>query len=843
MSRSIVQILRATAVALSLSMATALYAQESGAADFPGAVELDNSSDNETNEADLFIMDDMNVIERVDVKAEVGKTEIPREMIQYMPKGNGNVTDLLRAAPGVQYNENYRSSENAAEIAPAEISISGGKFYENLFIIDGMSNSNILDPASSDPYSKDHVASNSQKFFIDSWLIEDVTVYDSNIPVDYDGFTGGVVDVKIRLPKNRFSGRFSYKRTSSSWVQYYSGDSSYTNNGDGSSRPKFEKNYFSGTLDIPISAKTATTFSYTRKQSVSPVRYFNKWKDRFMLEQNLYLKGVHNIDGANYIDASIGYSPNESSYYLDDVKDSKFKIKGGGYFTTVGYNRETGSGGSISVGTNYAYSENSRRSPADYKGWLATENKPWGLGSAEPGKISMSNEGGAGDIDEESNSFGLNFTQKFAPVDFLGDHKTRYGLVYNYNRGRYHRLADSMNYNGVTQYIDVICNGDTGVCVDGEQYLSERIVSPESDVTASVNTYALFIEDVWSPVNRLNLRLSARLTDDDYMKNVNLSPRTQASYDVFGNKFTVLTAGYNRYYSASLLANKMREGMLPVRVEKRWTHYNEVQPWSEDTLTAKATYNFAELNTPYTDEYTAAVDQDIFGSHLIVNYTERQGRDEFAEERYTKPGDDVVYYRLNNNGRSKYTTVQIRWAKNWQNHALMLSTSWQESKTSNNSYDDSVALEVLERPIIVDGKKIALHDKPRDNYNRPYILNISYMGRFFDHLILSLYGRYQTSYKALEVVNSSYFLGYGVPDPVTGAENKITTLAYETVKYGDTFTMDASISWQQVFAQRHTVIATLEIDNLLNLKNAIGAGNQKSYELGRQFWASISYEF
>ncbi|MGX8940278.1 secretin and TonB N-terminal domain-containing protein [Symbiopectobacterium sp. Eva_TO] len=77
---------------------------------------------------------------------EIGSQQLTAEDIAKKPQANGNVTELLRTNPNVQFAETSRSSASPGEIAPDVVSFHGEKFYNNNFIIDGMSNNDRLNP-------------------------------------------------------------------------------------------------------------------------------------------------------------------------------------------------------------------------------------------------------------------------------------------------------------------------------------------------------------------------------------------------------------------------------------------------------------------------------------------------------------------------------------------------------------------------------------------------------------------------------------------------------------------------------------------------------------------------
>ncbi|WP_157823042.1 TonB-dependent receptor plug domain-containing protein, partial [Shewanella indica] len=75
-------------------------------------------------------------------QADNGLTQhetLTREDIKKRPTGDGNLTDLLRSNPAVQFSNSANSSLNQGEIKPADISIHGSNAYQNAFLLDGMS--------------------------------------------------------------------------------------------------------------------------------------------------------------------------------------------------------------------------------------------------------------------------------------------------------------------------------------------------------------------------------------------------------------------------------------------------------------------------------------------------------------------------------------------------------------------------------------------------------------------------------------------------------------------------------------------------------------------------------
>lgn len=806
------------------------------------------------DEEDVLVFEDVEVRARRQ-EQDSGSTQIPPPFIEKLPQGHGDVTDLLRIFPSVQFSESYRSAATAGEIAPAEVSISGGKPYQNLFLLDGMSNSSLLDPGQGNAYLAADVSGHAQKFFVDTSIVESLRVYDSNVPASYDNFMGGIVEVKTKNPGLSFGGDISYRTTRSSWTHFFTDDTKPAATGGTANvdlQPRFEKHHFSTTLNVPVTEDTGLLVNYKRLESSIPVKYFSGWKEQERKSETFFLKGVHYLDDSSHLEFSGAYAPYTARHFTKNTRNSYFTVEGGGYFAAAAYHRARDDN-QLKFQTNYSYSENSRNAPTDFKAWLASPNKPWGfelpLATDASGNLRqpLSNEGGWGSIDKQEEAVSVSLDHTPGRFEMLGIHRLSYGLRYSHITGRFHRLTDAATYQDAVWAPEVNCNGDVATCVDSEQYFSRRTLTPASDVSAAINDYSAYLEDDWSAW-RLRLRFGLRGSYDDFQQNLNVSPRTLLQYDLFGNRRTVLSSGYNRYYSAALLANKLREGRRPSSIEKRGTHQNVLQDWEASTDGTKVSYSFEDLKTPYSDEYMVGIDQAFMGGYLNLKYLERQSRNEFARHRGDAQADGIVYWRLNNNGKSEFRSVQIKWDRSWRRHYLLFNAFWQESKTSNDSYDKTFDLEDLDTQVIFAGKLIPLAQMPKDNFNRPIIVNLAYTGRFFDRLSISPVVKYRGSYRQIQITDRDYFLGFGAFDPITGEQTKITTNAYEVVKQDAAVTLDCALAWTQSLGRSHQVTFTLEVFNVLNARHQEGKSyttgeTPDSYELGRQFWAGVGYSF
>lgn len=167
-------------------------------------------------------------LEPVDVEAEKqanGKAVLKHQQLERMPNSSGSITEALKGVPNVQFDDASRSSLSGGSIVPPKISISGGKYYENNFSIDGISNNNRIDPTGIDAVTSNaYFGGEAENSFLDTDLLDSVTVYSSNVPAKYGNFVGGMVDAKTRKPSGEFGGKVSYMHTRDNWATFRPAD-------------------------------------------------------------------------------------------------------------------------------------------------------------------------------------------------------------------------------------------------------------------------------------------------------------------------------------------------------------------------------------------------------------------------------------------------------------------------------------------------------------------------------------------------------------------------------------------------------------------------------------------
>ncbi|EFH4357113.1 TonB-dependent receptor plug domain-containing protein, partial [Escherichia coli] len=203
-----------------------------------------------------------------------GNTHYTSESIERLPTGNGNISDLLRTNPAVRMDSTQSTSLNQGDIRPEKISIHGASPYQNAYLIDGISATNNLNPANeSDASSATNISGMSQGYYLDVSLLDNVTLYDSFVPVEFGRFNGGVIDAKIkRFNADDSKVKLGYRTTRSDWLTSHideNNKSAFNQDSSGSTyySPDFKKNFYTLSFNQELADNFGVTAGLSRRQS------------------------------------------------------------------------------------------------------------------------------------------------------------------------------------------------------------------------------------------------------------------------------------------------------------------------------------------------------------------------------------------------------------------------------------------------------------------------------------------------------------------------------------------------------------------------------------------------
>lgn len=766
-----------------------------------------------------------------------GVTILDRELIGNLPARNGTINELISIVPGVQYSETSTHSFTGGEITPPGVSISGGRIYENNYTIDGFSNNSALDPGTTRTNDISVLPGHPQQFFLDPHLIEQVTVYDSNIPAEHGGFTGGLVEAETLDPVDEFWGNINYRTTRDSWTKFYihpSDEDDFQSSEFSSKQPRFTKHDGGFSLNIPIGSDMGVLTSYQRLQSDIPLSYFGTTKDQTRVYENFFLKYGYHITNKSRIYITGSYAPYKNEYFNESStvsKNSDYSIEGNSTSVSSKFEHET-SIGTLGVDASYSHQQNEKKAPLEKFRWSLTDSIDWGSNL----------EGGTGPLENSQEDIQFNSHFSFQEV-LTGElsHQIKIGMEAEHSKQTYDRPVTAYYYNYYSNYKDdagnvipeynvvkdlpIDCNGAIA-CIDNEQYLPVRNVYEAGYSEASFNRYAVFLQNAMS-WRKLELFPGIRISHDSYTENTNVAPRISAAFDISGNQKSIIFAGANRYYSQNLLTDKLRE-------TRSATNLFEYRPSPEADFDTPFSVNSffgvlweaTDLKTPYSDEVTIGFIQAILNGTLKAQYIKRQGRDELARELIVHdPDDGYKYYRFNNNGRTDHESYQITWNRAWRNHYLEINGTHQETTTSNLKYTDMVSIDKTEELIWYNGELLSYGEVPRKDFNRPTVVNLIYSGQLPFNTKFTNTTKYRDAYYRFKYVRTD--------DGIR---------VYEKEKNHSATTTDWRFSYSFLLAGNQNIVLTLDIYNVFNEK-AYVTYKDDEFEIGRQYWLGMEYNF
>lgn len=813
-----------------------------------------------------------------DVREPMGTTVIDRKHIETQAAGNGDITSLLKIHPNVQFNNTQLSSKSPGEISPANISINGAKYYQNAFIVDGMNMNNDIDPAQTNPNLADYVPGNSQGMALDTDLLESIVVYDSNVPAAYGRFNGGVIEANTRKPKKEFSGKISYQATKSSWTRYHIDErqkEDFEYAADYWDQPEFDKFIVRGTLEGHLTENFGLLANFSQKRSTIPTSFYssnniatNGWvKEEQKREiDNYFIKAVWQPVSRLTLESSLSSAPEENTYYRTNTADGAFTVKNGG----TQFNLKAlwdGDLAKVEHNLSYGQIEQSRDSEAaQWYTWRKSTSKPWGPLS---GSNASSIEGGTGDLDQLQKTWSYRLNADWKAFTLLGaTHRVQSGLEISSQYVHWDRPADNSTFiistaagnpwtNTCINSSGVVVEAcSIGTTVNGEpgQYLNQRTRSAKGKFDFTTTQWAAWVQDEIE-IDRLTLRPGVRVDSDNYMDKTTWAPRMAATYDVFANQSTVLTAGANRYYGRNITNWRLSDNINRLKFTERRANLDA--PWTPVSQ-AKDLSKFDQLDIPYDDELMFGISQRWRGAQFDLKYVNRKGRDQIMEvqgqaigQPSTDPDLSNTYTTWTNGGKSETDIVTLTVTPLQAIEALGTRTTgqlvldWTKSKKSAPDYlrpnTSEHELHFQNPWIQYDGDIIHYANRPASNYNRPWTLRLSTITEIPQwNLTWSNFLRYRAAYSKIAQTKSATTSGV--------FHNGQQIAVWEKRKFNNALTWDIRLGWEYPFARNQAVFVNIDVFNVLDKKSVADTSNVTStgiptYEVGRQFWLEVGYRF
>lgn len=676
-------------------------------------------------------------------KSDTGTTTLEGALISNKVTGLGDANSILRNLPNVQYqndsdNDAGVDGQDMINLRPQELSISGAKVYENNFILNGIGINTVTGSQESfvsdlpsyemTPNIYAVFGLHSQTMFVPSDFLDEVNVLDSNVSARYGQFQGGVVEYTLAKPKtDKVTGSVSYGFESDSTTSYVLGTKDGLNL-QNNPPPDFYRYKTSATVNVPITDNWAVIGQYSRSAAdTSKVKDYRLYgyTAEDVSENNFYRLasrhdtdfGMFTLDGSytDYEQEWDAYAFRGAQIYaqtksfttqlrwendldaivFEPLGIENVKIDAKSYFNR---SRTINDGGdnNFYVRTVWARSGVNNNDPTTWFNSTDPNLLSWcqtPLAAELTGTAQVCREGGFGNKAQGQEEKGF---KADIDGDFLAG---TFSTGFDYRRIDAYRKAEEYTQysNNVTRLnlaptLSFTCPvGDTACTY--EQYTRIKTVSPAYHNKAAINAFDGYaeVDQTW---DWLNVRAGVHLSYEDYFGNLNFAPRVSAT--VSPTEDLSITGGFNRYYNANSLYYAIRDGIPQAQAYSRSHNATTglVNNWGNPTAVGRL-YSFkgADLDTPYNDEFTAAVkwNDPWLDGDLRVRYVYRQGKDQYQKSSASTTLNSV----LTNEGESSYHSATIEYGKTWalqnanmETVRLSGSLTWAKSRTTANGYFD-----------------------------------------------------------------------------------------------------------------------------------------------------------
>lgn len=626
------------------------------------------------------------------------------------------LVNLLRETNGVRFAADADNSQTMGEIAPANVSFYGERYYSNAFTINGISINDNVNPAGmgengrvpfdhADTISPDTLPiGHAQAFWVSPAVLEEVDVRSDNVSSQFGGFTGGAVDARLKSPDaSRASGSVSYRTTRSAWTQFYL-DGNYQKDFEEASnplaQPKFVKHAFNVTLNQPVSQDAAVLLSYDRQQSSIPEYQQNLkgWVKQQRRSENLLLAYQQQLNAQHALFANVLYAPHSGSYFLDNARDGRFVESGGGWIGEIGWDFKP-SWGTLRTDISYRSNVNQTAYDADtlYR-YIKTPSIDW-VSIIVPYGDDEATKGGIGKRRTKQTSLAVKQDLALQPLQWgASSHRLKAGWSFERNTSSVLQEKGAQQFYGAVDadyrqdpndpsnwqrvpFTDKNCTA----CIPGEQYFKFRADYGKINGGVSHHRAGVYLEDeiLWGD---WLLRPGVRADYTQFTDKIDVAPRFLLDYNVLGKGAVHLTFGANRYYGGDLVEHKLRSH---IQFSDEYMRDGADAPWESLRRNSWVAYRPSQLKTPYSDEITADISQQAGNSLWKFDWVRRYGRDQFMT--VIDYNQNPQERRLVNQGRHQTDSFSLEVhnitpiATDWASFDWAAGANYQRSKTNQRS--------------------------------------------------------------------------------------------------------------------------------------------------------------
>ena len=792
----------------------------------------------------------------VKAKQEVGKTIYSKEDLEKTPNSQKTLSEFLKINSNIQFSNNNNQAGNQAEVSSNDLSIHGALPYNNSFLFNGMSFNNDLNPYSGTSSLNDvsNLDGTSQAVTINTDLLCNLEVLDSNVSAKYGKFTGGVISATTCAPTTQVGsmhGTINYDYTNSSWNRFNYIDSDEESEFNDPAKTSAQKNFSKQGLSFNTYGRLTEHLglNFAISQRRSDIKALSSLSDQRAYNEEREL---------NNASLDVFYDPTDDLSFklgLQHQEDNKLRfvsntLTDGIHQTsdnnTINLNIDK-KFNTVTLKQNLSYQEkqNERISSDDNQySWYNSDDKNWGTST-------LSTEGTSGTIFSKQKTFEYNAHAKFTPFNFLtGVHQFNIGAGYSHNEANWMRPNDFTQYFLPTKFgTDCIKNDgsiadacDTSYIpskgVSG-QYSAKKTVFHSGEIDVQQDSWYAYAEDRMNWNDKFEAVLGLRYDYDSLSKNSNFAPRSAFHYMPFADQSLKLTAGWNRYYDRYLYNFDLQDGLNSLKESYTRTDLNV--PWNASAATSSINMKRSDLDLPYADEWLIGVSTEMNNWRMEMKYVNRDYQDQYylvrpdATDLWTRIYTNEKEYKSQNItfNLGNIAPINVLNAKHRVNFAFNYTNTQRD-------YNDADEVELKEYSHVLYNDKItATNDIPASDYNVPITARLSW----------------DFTPNNLEALNISNFLVYkprhdgliksSIPTKDQIQHNGLPVIySYNDTDVPSVVRWDIRASYTHKFSKDYSSTFGLTINNLTNRHNKyLDSDNYLKSEIGRQFIADVTFKF
>ncbi len=805
-------------------------------------------------------------VEAPELRVQQGRSEYNAEFIENMPTGQGDLADLLRMNPAVDFSRRGDLAAGTATLRPDEISIHGQLYYQNLFLIDGADTTSDIDPAipnrllnsshTGDVYSIPSLVepiggSSPQGYYLDVELLDKVEVYDSNIPVEYGGFTGGVVSAKVKSYQGEDTFSWHYGMQRDEWEEFHVSEDDITSNDrfNGVYTPDYQKTNFGLSMQQGLGENLGLTLGLTRRQSRFAQEYGVGRTDIVRMVE--YEDHIDNLMGR--LDTKLGNTDAGLSFrYATRRHDGVTSTSYTGAFKKdhQGYGFTLDLGWPVTTGILDLLISLDRTSDSlDSEASFFTSHE-----SYERTKLQY--EGAFGDMEQQQTRIALKPKWSLDPIDLGGrEHTISVGGEYRNTRSYYERPED-ITFERYDCIRDVrpgdgcVDQDGSGESDPGDERYGALQFFYAGKVNLTYNELSIYAQDNID-LDSWQVNLGLRGDWGSFLENFDVSPRVSVAWSPFEDGSGELTAGASRYYGRSFFRYQLNDAIYGWReIYLYLTRFSgrpgQEMPCSRSEFPQCTHRTFdhrsglLDLDTPYSDEISLGWRQRIGAFEGKLQLLTRESRKGVSRRRE----DDGLYY-YNNEGRSSTQSATLELTNSTPlvlgptETRFTVGMGYRDSESNhydNESYDETLDTDL----IYYKDRLIPPEELPAWDYNIPLSIRLNSV------TAIPVWGLTWSNFYVIRRGGTvAVDFGENYESPETGERYDV----YEDHEFGSLFTINSRIQWSRQLTDGSEVYARFEIHNLLDRVTdtqtrtlAIRRMSRLNTQ-GRRFWMEVGMRY